>query len=103
MSYARVLPRDLFNEAKLLACIGRLCMLIHDGVINNLTFEHYDNEFKIEQDTSDGSISVTNIVFFTDNKEIITFYHPLNSKGKWSLENGVGDKVFDDEGDYILT
>lgn len=29
--YQRVIPRDLFNEAKLLKCLGRLSLFIHDG------------------------------------------------------------------------
>ncbi len=30
MTYHRVLPRDAFNEAKLLKCIGKLTLLIED-------------------------------------------------------------------------
>ena len=29
--YERVIPRDLFNEAKLLKCVGLLVLKIHDG------------------------------------------------------------------------
>jgi len=29
--YERVIPRDLFNEAKLLKCLGQLTLLIHEG------------------------------------------------------------------------
>lgn len=30
MSYFRVIPRDLFNEASLLKCYGRLAILLDD-------------------------------------------------------------------------
>ena len=41
--YKRVLPRDLFNEAKLLKCLGRLCLLIEDDMCK-LEYDH-DDEF----------------------------------------------------------
>ncbi len=44
--YTRVIPRDLFNEAKLLKCIGRLVLLIHDGDHNNISFEHDGEPFE---------------------------------------------------------
>lgn len=40
-SYRRVLPRDLFNEAKLLKCLGQLSLMIHDGKCE-LRVEHSD-------------------------------------------------------------
>ena len=48
MTYRRVLPRDLFNEAKLLKCLGQLALIIHDGqdsagqTVQGLLFMHVD-------------------------------------------------------------
>ena len=63
-NYTRVLPGDLFNEAKLLKCIGRLVLLIEDREsITGLTFQFDDAPFNIVQDPSDGSIAIHNIRF----------------------------------------
>lgn len=101
MSYLRVLPRDAFNEANLLKCVGKLTLLIEDQMLPNWTYE-FDNEaFAIEQDESDGSISVANIRFFHVG-EWVRIYTPMNCKRAWpacayggSLE---GDFIFDDAG-----
>lgn len=38
--YQRVLPRDLFNEAALLKCLGKVALWIHEGMLPLLTVEH---------------------------------------------------------------
>lgn len=106
MSYTRVLPRDLFNEAKLLKCIGRLVLLIHDRQApEGLNFYHDGRAFDIHQDESDGSIFVTNVEFFMgdqfdENK--LHFFTTLNSKAPYPLYLNVNDEeaqVFTDAGD----
>ena len=42
--YTRVLPRDLFNEAKLMKCMGLLTLLIHDELIPDCLKFEYDQE-----------------------------------------------------------
>lgn len=82
MTYTRVLPRDAFNEAKLLKCIGKLTLMIEDGELPAWHY-HYDGEpFNIIQDASDGSISVANISFWR-NKKSVRVFTPLNSKEAW--------------------
>lgn len=62
--YQRVLPRDLFNESKLLKCIGQLVLLIHDGNCpNGLAFTHHDEDDEpfIIRLMEDGHLTITNI------------------------------------------
>lgn len=101
MSYERVLPRDLFNEANLLKCIGKLCLLIHDNMLD-LEFEHDGGDFEIHQGT-DGETFVANIQFSTPGGEIIHFYRPLNARAAWPLLADIDDEnslitVFTDDG-----
>lgn len=108
MSYMRVIPRDLFNDANLLKCIGKLVLAIHDGVINFLEVDlesTYAN-FEIYQDESDGSTYVGNVKFkLVDLGVHLHFYKPLNSRQEWPLELRLYDEsyaVFDSEGVVVL-
>ena len=87
MGYLRVNPRDLFNEAKLLKCLGQIALCIHDGKIQGLMMNHYDEHqgYIIEQDENDGSIYVSNFDFSAKNGGAVHFYHPLNSKENYPL------------------
>jgi hypothetical protein len=110
-NYIRVLPRDAFNEANLLKCIGRLTLLIHDNEIDWLKYEQYnDNEegFNICQEESSGEIYITNLIFYLkkDNTEII-FTSCYNSKDNYPLIAYTTDnnyyRVFDENGNFLLT
>lgn len=87
MSYQRVLPRDLFNEAKLLKCMGMIAMLVVDERIKGLrmTQEECYHGFDVWKNDSDGSISITNILFHDSRGEKVLFWTPLNSKENWPL------------------
>jgi hypothetical protein len=103
MSYSRTLPRDAFNEANLLKCIGKLTLLIEDKMID-LDYEYDGDPFDIYMDESDGSISVRNVEFYTVgeyDKLPIYFHRPLNSRKPWPLLDSEGNAVFNDEGEYI--
>lgn len=113
MSYERALPGDAFNEANLLKCIGRLTLLIEDGLLPGLIYDYYGGPFEIEQNPSDGSLSISNIEFYlTDpdtpndkNKNLlpIFFYRSLNSRDNWPLfEKETHEPVFDSEGNFIF-
>lgn len=100
--YQRVLPRDLFNEAKLLKCIGRLVLSIHDGMgVNGMQFEHDGSHFQIELQ-SDGSLFIYNIRFSINGK-LLFFKTIYNSKANYPLyldyEN-VDYEVFNEDGEY---
>ena len=106
MSYERVLPRDLFNESKLLKCLGLLCMRIHDEMCN-WTVEHrtdeYNQGFEICRDDSDGSIYVQNLYFKTKGGVFVPVSTPLNSKLDWPLQFqwlSVDYPLFTDRGEF---
>jgi hypothetical protein len=100
MAYARVIPRDLFNEASLLKCLGALELELSA----RRTDAELDEEelgssgFDIDQDEADGSISVVNLPFLV-NGQRFRLYRPLNSREPWPLWVGAGgllDPDFDD-------
>ena len=85
MSYYRVLPRDLFNESKLLKCLGRLTLMIHDGMAGDLEFdlEKEERGFIINQN-EDGDLYCKNL-FFYYNDEFVHVVSGLNSRGSYPL------------------
>jgi len=106
MSYKRIIPRDLFNEANFLKCLGRLSLLVHDweGKINNVPYSiEYDGKpFDLEQD-ADGRLYCRNLRFYCDGNEV-GLYRPLNSREPWSLlgeYKGEEYYIFSDDGDYM--
>lgn len=92
----RVLPRDAFNDANLLKCIGQLTLLIEEGRIS-LTYEYDGLPFNILQDPSDGSTYVENVRFYTSDGEFIHHKRALNSRDLWPLI-----LVKDDEEYYVF-
>lgn len=103
MTYKRVLPRDIFNEANLLKCIGKLTLMIEDGLILWLSY-HYDGEpFVVCMHECDGSLYVANIQFIAHNKTL-DVRRPLNSREAWPLFINADDciDVFNDDGEFIL-
>lgn len=107
MSYLRVIPRDLFNEAKLLKCLGQLALVIHDGVRvpRELKLEWSSDSdesagFQIEQNENSGHLYVANMDL-TCNGRVIGLHSPYNSKDAFPLMCCFDDdeqRVFDDEG-----
>lgn len=82
-NYHRVIPRDLFNEASLLKCLGRLWVETerHQPLVRIL---HVGNEFRVSQNEDDGSIYTSQIIVIIDG---VTYdhYRPLNSRQDWPL------------------
>lgn len=104
MSYQRVIPRDLFNEAKLLKCLGQLSLIIHEGkgIRWPLSMEHVDSEdgFIVDQDPDTGGIFVVNMSLFVGENHV-GLYSPLNSRRPYPLQFEHHDEsgdVFDDAG-----
>ena len=106
MSYRREIPRDLFNEAKLLKCLGQLSLMIEDGFTHRwpLRLDYTGGgPFVIEQDPSDGGLYCFNVRLFCGEREI-PLKTGLNSRDPYPLifedEAGAGDwqQVFWDDG-----
>jgi hypothetical protein len=84
INYNRVLPRDLFNEAKLLKCIGRLILLIEDNMTPvRMSYGENGEPFTIGL-TDDGSLMVTNLGI-SINRRLQTFKTTYNSKSNYPL------------------
>jgi len=88
MSYMRVIPRDLFNEADLLKCLGKLELALDNmqghkasmTLLEGGDFPGTDG-WAIEQNPDDGSIYSRNIEFLIDG-DPYEIYRPLNSREK---------------------
>lgn len=105
MPYNRVVPRDLFNEASLLKCYGRLCILLDNLPRSShraRLSEGDGSEFEVCQDDGDGSLTVSNLPF-TIARRPFRLCRPLNSRRPWPLYVIDGDgeetEVFTDEGE----
>lgn len=102
-TYQRVIPRDLYNESKLLKCIGRLVLLIHDGKeVNGMTFKHDGEPFEIDQLEDDGALYITNLRFILKGKQLL-FKSAYNSKANYPLYlyfDYCEYLVFDEAGEY---
>lgn len=104
MSYIREIPRDLFNEAKLLKCMGKLC--IEAERTRSVRVEFFgegDDPFDIQQNSADGSIFVWNIQVSVAGFEV-NVYTSLNARDEWPMwatfEDREAVKVFDDHGRF---
>jgi hypothetical protein len=109
MTYQRVIPRDLFNEANLLKCYGQLALKLEEkpGVVFKLSGDYYGNYFDIQQNV-DGCLSIDNIELTIKGKRWYLF-RPLNSREPWPLyaydnqgcdeDNTTELQVFTDDGE----
>ena len=102
-SYQRVVPRDLFNESKLLQQLGFLCLAIHDWEIGRLEVEDSGEPFDVQL-SDEGELSITNLTFLR-GEEVIRFWINYNSRIKNPLlfenpKTGDSDYVFDDQGEF---
>ena len=103
INYQRVLPRDLFNESKLLEQIGRVCLAIHDGKLNKLEINHDGSEFDIQL-SNEGSLYISNLEFCSEDLPV-TFSTTYNSRiknpllffNRWTEEDRF---VFEDSGEF---
>lgn len=103
MTYARVIPRDLFNEGDLLNCLGRLWIKLDERRDHEarLRHRHTTGPFNVDQDPSDGSISLENVLLKV-GADHVHLFRPLNARSKWPLWARFDDedvRVFDDAGD----
>lgn len=104
MTYQRVIPRDLFNEANLLKCYGQLWLELENrpdfpGV--SLTKSYAHDRFLVEQDDNDGSTTIINVRLCVRG-QIVDLRRPLNSREPFPLyaypDDATEIPVFDDSG-----
>ena len=84
MSYIRVVPRDLFNEANLLKCLGRLYIVTERFSGVWFTEPAPGVGFHVEQDDSSGAIFCRNVTFYIGDQST-RLERPLNSRASWPL------------------
>jgi len=101
MSYRRVIPRDLFNEANLLKCLGRLSILLDEIIGHDAELTNDGGPFDIQQNPASGAISCINVDLVARGRQI-WLSRPLNSREPWPLyaddENDETVAVFTDDG-----
>jgi hypothetical protein len=101
-NYIRVIPRDLFNEAKLLKCMGQLCLLIHDRLTPvEMSFNEPEEPFEIAL-MDEGALTITNLHVKIKGK-VFLFKTTYNSKSNYPLylEYDYCDyPVFTEKGDF---
>jgi len=102
MSYQRVLPRDLFNEAKLLKCVGLVCLKILDNQTPcHMSHNEVEGGFEIEL-MDEGSLFISNLHIAIKGK-IFLFKTTYNSKSNYPLflqYKFVDHPVFDEKGNW---
>lgn len=102
MEYQRILPRDLFNEAKLLKCIGLVCLRILDNQTPcPMSNSEMDGAFEIAL-LDEGSLTITNLHINIQGKPFL-FKTSYNSKANYPLflEYDCCDyRVFDEQGNW---
>lgn len=82
-SYRRVYPRDLFNESKLLKCLGQLSLRILDNRVENLTEKSSGKQIKIG--LHDAGYLVASEISFYKGKIQIFLGTNYNSKDAFPL------------------
>lgn len=101
-NYIRVIPRDLFNEAKLLKCLGQLCLNIHNGTIPcKITVEENGSPFDIRL-LDEGALIIDNLTFKIKGIRCY-FKTTYNSKSNYPLHcehNDCEYLVFDEQGNF---
>jgi len=83
MTYERVVPRDLFNEASLLKCIGRVWINLDQRGLSD-AIEHDGAAFDVEQSQDDGSLYCANVTLWVAGRHI-HLWRPLNAREPWPL------------------
>lgn len=103
MSYIRVIPRDLFNEANLLKCYGRIWINLETANLYGVELVHDGDAFDIQQDESSGATYVSNVRLIVRDK-VIALRRGLNSRECWPLVAVLEDEeeipVFLDDGSF---
>lgn len=104
MTYLRVIPRDLFNESKLLKSLGQLCLLIHErlGIRWPLRMEldREEEGFVVFQCQNSGNLCCLNLEIVVGGRQVL-LASTYNSKKPYPLvflrdDESEGDVLTDD-------
>ena len=101
MSYLRVIPRDLFNEASLLKCYGQLYLNLENIRLESC-LEHEGDDFEIVQRREDGSLTILNVSLFV-REDKIPLGRPLNARTAyplWACTEEDDIAVFNEDGTF---
>lgn len=97
MTYQRVIPRDLFNEASLLKCYGRLALVLGETAGHKARLHHDGGAFEAQQDSADGSLTLwPSVEFIIDGQRPVRLWRPLNSREAWPLYAMIQDGEFEE-------
>ena len=86
--YERVIPRDLFNEANYMKCLGQLALILHDHPLPNieLTGSYFECGMDLNQNI-DGDLYTDDLVLSNSLSHVrYVFYRPLNSREAWPIQ-----------------
>ena len=110
--YVRVIPRDLFNEANLLKCYGRLYIEGENkpGIVIAHNPSEAGSPFRIAQNQDDGSLTIMDVTLSVHGHEI-SLSRPLNARGAFPLygttnesihgyEDGDVFEIFNEDGSF---
>lgn len=104
IDYLRVIPRDFFNEAKLLKCMGQLSLKILDYQLPeglNITIHESGDPFNICL-SEDGSLFVSNYPIMVNGSQVF-FKTAYNSKSPFPFYAEIDYcdiLVFDEAGNF---
>jgi hypothetical protein len=101
-AYRRVAPRDMFNEAVLLKCLGKLIVRILAREVTGLRF--YDSGAPFQVGLHDaGYLVLASGSFVFRGRDILWLGTPYNAKAPWPLvchHGGADIPVFEDDGAF---
>jgi hypothetical protein len=94
--YGRVIPRDLFNEANLLKCYGKLYIEIENSGLPDVELVHRNpgSPFLVSQDQNSGDLTIANVILMVRGAPC-ALRRPLNARDAWPLyaDTGTGDEI----------
>jgi hypothetical protein len=98
MNYKRVIPRDLFNEANLLKCLGQIALLVHDygNAYPKLLIDadYYETCGASIYQTDDGELYTNNVSLYIDGAKY-TVLRKLNSREAYPVFIIYNDEYID--------
>lgn len=107
MTYTRVIPRDLFNEASLLKCLARIYINLENlnvAITGGADLEHDGDAFDVQQNPDSGGLRCANVRLIVRGATC-HLERPLNSRRTWPLYLTIDDDsdpidVFADDGEF---